>query len=96
MTKAEQQLKSIRQGPWRPLYLFVVGYCVKWDKKESKVSYVVQDPAYAYEIYEACIKQDKGTEKEYLYDWFLHDSFHIDALEFCKKKSEERGSKNVQ
>ena len=78
-------------GAWHfnPPYRFMVVKCIKWDKKQNEIVYVVDDAALAYVTLMQLRDNDKLTPKEYLYDWCLWDSFNRDAEDFCKKASEQ-------
>lgn len=77
-------------GKWNfmPLYRFIICKAVKWDKRQNKIELVVDDPATAYALLLKLREQDKGTQREFLYDWHLWDSFYKDAEDFCKTRFE--------
>ena len=70
--------------PFCPPYRFVVGRHTKWDESDDKITHIIDEPALAYEIYQSEVEADKGTAREYVYDWYLKDSFRRDAKDLCK------------
>jgi len=78
-----------RKIPFLPPYYFIVGRCMKWNKEDPKsweVLYIVSEPTQAYQVYIAECEKSQKKSQDALWEWFLHDSFHKGAVDFCKEK----------
>ena len=70
-----------------PPYRFIVGRKMKWDATVNNILHVVDDAAKAFVVFNLVKSAEKNTPQGIVFDFFLHDSFGKDAIDYCKKKA---------
>jgi len=72
-------------------YNFVVGRRNTVDSSRVEILFFHDDPVEVFFHYKSYTLKEKKNITKSRWEYFLHDSFHIDALEFCKEKADESG-----
>lgn len=80
---------------WSAPYRFVIGRKSRWDDS-VEIMLWTPEPAIAYIAYVQLIEESEVSNDSFLYDYFLHDSFHKDAERFCQLAFESESGEELE